>query len=414
MAEAQIGSRLSQASLWQKYCRSQILDRLVELPSGFLKVKEAGEVFYFGDESQDLHAEIIINDISFYSRIILGGSLGAGEAYMEGLWSSPDLTKAVQLFAKNQALCDQIDSGLARFSGPLRRIGHWFNRNTKINAKRNISAHYDLGNDFYQLFLDPSLMYSAAVYPTQDASLAEASQYKLALICQKLDLKAEHHLIEIGTGWGAMAIYAAKHYGCKVTTTTLSQRQYEYACAQVKKAGLTQQVSVLKQDYRDLTGQYDRLVSIEMIEAVGAEYYSDYFSKCSSLLKDDGRMLLQAITIKDQRYDYYLNNVDFIQKYIFPGGALPSLQVMMAQTAGHTDMLVSEVTDIGLHYADTLADWRTAFVSQIEAVRKLGFEQRFIRMWLFYLAYCEGGFRERVISTVHFVADKPLYRATVE
>jgi cyclopropane-fatty-acyl-phospholipid synthase len=290
------------------------------------------------------------------------------------------------------------------------KVFHWFNRNTYEGSRKNISAHYDLGNDFFSLFLDPGLMYSAAMYPTPDATLAQASVYKLQRVCEKLQLKSSDHLLEIGTGWGGMAIYAARHYGCRVTTTTISQQQYEAAKARVVAEGLEAKVEVLFDDYRDLRGNFSKLVSIEMIEAVGHEHYGQYFECCSQLLAPKGLMLLQAITISDQRYEQARRSVDFIQRYIFPGGCLPSIAVISDKVSQKTDMNIIAVEDIGDHYAQTLNQWREGFLARLEEVRAQGFDERFIRMWEFYLCYCEGGFLERSIGTAQVLLAKPDYR----
>lgn len=410
MAEVEVKTFKRSPPLVQKICRRLVLNKLAALKVGTLEIEDAHERASFGDANGQIKGMIRVDDLSFYTRVVTGGAIGAAEAYMDGLWDSPDLPKLIQVFALNQFVGDDFEAAWVRVLNPLRGLQHWFNRNTQKHAKRNIAAHYDLGNDFYALFLDSSMMYSSAIYPNEQTSLSQASQYKLKRVCEKLALESHHHLIEIGSGWGGMAIYAAQHYGCRVTTTTLSQAQYEITCQRVEQAGLSDKITVLKKDYRQLTGQFDRLVSIEMIEAVGAEYYQAYFKQCSKLLKPDGKLVIQAITIKDQRYRYYLNHVDFIQKYIFPGGSLPSIQVLCNHFADNSDLLVTALEDIGLHYAKTIADWRRAFMTNLEAIQTQGFDQRFIKMWLFYFAYCEGGFRERLISTVQIVAEKPAFR----
>lgn len=288
---------------------------------------------------------------------------------------------------------------------------HFFNRNTKEGSRNNISAHYDLGNGFFTLFLDQSMMYSSAIYPQCDASLAEAAEFKLQRVCEKLQLKPQDHLLEIGTGWGGLAIYAATHYGCRVTTTTISREQYDFACARIKSLGLEDRIKVLFDDYRDLQGQFTKLVSIEMIEAVGHEHYDQYFSTCSALLAPDGLMLIQAITIADQRYEQAKKSVDFIQRYIFPGGSLPSIAVIAESIKRNTDLTIVQMEDIGEHYAQTLKHWREAFLAKLEQVRAQGFDERFIRMWEFYLCYCEGGFMERSIGTAQLLFAKPGYRS---
>jgi len=300
-----------------------------------------------------------------------------------------------------------MDRGWSWLRRGVNKCLHAFNANSLTGSRKNISAHYDLGNDFFRLFLDPTLMYSAAIYPAQEADLNTAALHKLESVCQKLQLTQDDHLLEIGTGWGGMAIYAAKHYGCKVTTTTLSRQQYEFAKQAVIREGLEDQVTLLLKDYRELEGRFDKLVSIEMIEAVGHEYYDTYFKKCSSLLMSDGLMLIQAITIADQRYDSARSSVDFIQKYIFPGGGLPSNEVIASGLRRCTDMNMDDLHDIGWDYARTLHHWRERFHQRLEAVKEQGFDETFCRMWDFYLAYCEGGFNERVISTVQIVMAKP-------
>jgi cyclopropane-fatty-acyl-phospholipid synthase len=308
----------------------------------------------------------------------------------------------------------KMDRSQSIFSQLLPKLFRRMNRNSKEGARRNIAAHYDLGNDFVRLFLDPSMMYSSAIYPHRRASLAEAADYKLQRICEKLQLKASDHLLEIGTGWCCLAIYAARHYGCRVTTTTISREQHDYALAQVQAAGLQDRITLLFDDYRDLNGRYTKLVSVEMIEAVGHEHFAQYFRHCASLLEDDGLMLLQAITMTDQRYEDSRRQVDFIQRYIFPGGSLPSMALIGELTRAHTDMNVLHMEDIGQHYARTLKHWREAFETQIDKVRAMNFDERFIRMWRYYLCYCEGGFLERSIGTAQLLLAKPGYRPGLE
>lgn len=393
-----------------RFARKLVLKKLNDIKHGQIIINENGKQYHFGRHNQlnsHLIAKLEVLTPEFYKHIMLNGSIGAGEAYMQGFWKTDDLTNLIRLFSLNTNATDSIDSGIASVLKPFEKMYHWFNRNSVSGSKRNISAHYDLGNEMYRCFLDPSMMYSSAIYPDKNMSLNDASEYKLKHICDKLDLQAEHHLLEIGTGWGGMAIFAAKYTGCKVTTTTISQAQFDYATQAVKDAGLTEQIKVIMFDYRELKGQYDRLVSVEMIEAVGHEYYPVFFQKCAQLLKPDGVMLIQAITIADQRFDYYLNNVDFIQKYIFPGGCLPSVEQMAKQVSQSSDMVIRHLEDIGLHYAQTLADWRDNFFQNIEQIKSQGYDDQFIRMWEFYLCYCEGGFRERAISTVQLVLNKP-------
>lgn len=391
-----------------KHLLFKLLDKLEQ---GHLTIIEGSNTYSFGYAGSTLQAQVTIHDRSIYRRILLGGgSLAAGETYVEGLWETPDITKVVQLLIRNRAVLDELDHGFSFFSQWGHRIAHALRPNSKKGSKQNIVAHYDLGNDFYQLFLDDTMMYSSAIFPSASTSLYEAQTHKLDAICQRLALKPNEHLIEIGTGWGGLALHAALHYGVKVTTTTISDAQYAYVKQLIKDKGLEERITLLKQDYRELTGQFDKLVSIEMIEAVGHQHLDQFFKKCNSLLKPEGRLLIQAITIADQRYDRYRKQADFIQRYIFPGGFLPSITVMSQQIMRHTDLKITSLTDIGLDYALTLKHWSERLAQQKEALAQLGLDERFYRLWQFYLRYCEGGFRERLISTVHLVADKPEYQ----
>lgn len=398
-------------SFWDKQARNLVLKLLNQLPQGSLLLKENDQVLgLFGARQSALNAEINVLDLSFYRKLLSGGSIAAGETYTQQMWTTPDLTKVIRLFARNINLLDKLEAKFSWLTSPFNQLFHRKNRNSSNQAKKNIEAHYDLGNELYTRFLDNSMMYSAAIYPSPEASLAEAQQHKLKTICDKLQLSENDHLLEIGTGWGGLAIFAAKHYGCKVTTTTISEEQYAWAEQQVEKQGLQQQITLLKKDYRLLEGEYDKLVSIEMIEAVGKEYLPDFFRKCQQLLKTNGLMLLQSITINDQRYESYSKGVDFIQRYIFPGGFLPSVLVLSEQVKQHTDMVIRDCHDIGLHYARTLQDWQNNFNQKIGELNQLGYDQQFERLWNFYFSYCEGGFLERTISTVQLVMTRPGHR----
>lgn len=357
-----------------------------------------------------LNVTLQVHDPRFYSDIAFGGSIGAGEAWMQGYWSVNDLTALVRILLQNREVLDGMETGLARLTVPLQKALHWLNRNTRAGSQRNIAAHYDLGNEFFALFLDPTMMYSSAIFAQPHMTLEAAQLARLDHICRKLDLTPRDHLLEIGTGWGGMAIHAAQHYGCRVTTITISQEQFNLASERVRAAGLKDRVSVLLKDYRDLNGQYDKLVSIEMIEAVGHDFYDTYFGKCGALLKDDGLMLLQAITLADQRYDAARKSVDFIQRYIFPGSCIPSVTAMNDSITRASDLKLVHLEDIGPHYATTLRLWRENFLRHIEAVRALGYSESFIRMWEFYLCYCEGGFAERALGDVHMLLAKPCNR----
>ncbi|PAA16155.1 SAM-dependent methyltransferase [Pseudomonas fragi] len=387
--------------------RRGVLRQLSQLKSGHLVVTENGERLIFGDSGAGLVGEVQIHDTSVWGMIASNGSIGAGEAFIHGYWSSPDLTKVIRVLVSNMDVLDAMEGGLARLGRPLIRGLHWINRNTRKGSQKNIAAHYDLGNDMFEQFLDPTMMYSAAQFLTADDTLEQAQLNKLQRICQKLDLKPADHLLEIGTGWGSMALYAAQHYGCKVTTTTLSKEQFDYTQTRIEALGLQEQVTLLLEDYRDLTGQYDKLVSIEMIEAVGHHFLPSYFKQCARLLKPHGLMLLQAITIREQRYEQAKSSVDFIQRYIFPGGALPSVQKMLEIVGKDTDMNLMHMEDFGLHYAKTLRLWHENFRRAHGRLKELGYDEYFLRLWEFYLCYCEGGFLERSIGTAQLLLAKP-------
>lgn len=358
-------------------------------------------------QGKPVAATIEVKHPDLYARVLRGGSIAAGEAYMDGWWDSPDLTALMKLMAINMRALDQIEEQGSWITKLFYKVSHWANRNSQENSRKNIHAHYDLGNELYESFLDTNMLYSSALYRQDGESLEQAQINKMARLCQQLDLQPTDHVIEIGTGWGAMAIYMAEQYGCQVTTTTISDEQHAYAKHQIEERGLSDKITLLKEDYRNLSGTYDKLVSIEMIEAVGKVFLPSYIKKCESLLKPGGLMAIQAITIADQRYDYYSNNVDFIQKYIFPGGFLPSVTSLTQVSTKHSDLVVRDLFDIGLDYAKTLNEWHRRFNQAEKTVRALGYDDRFVRMWRYYLSYCEGGFLARSISTVHMTFQRP-------
>jgi cyclopropane-fatty-acyl-phospholipid synthase len=395
-----------------RWLRDAVFKQLVKLEHGCVTVIDVDGAHEFGRVSADcpLRATVTIHDPNAYRLLALRGSIGVGEGYMAGAWSCDDLPTLVRLFVLNQDALLGLEHGLTRLTMPLFRLLNLGRDNTRRGSRANIAAHYDLGNEFYRLFLDDTLMYSSAIFPTPDAGLREASVAKMDRICRKLELNRDDHLLEIGAGWGGFALYAAQRYGCRVTATTLSREQHQLTRERVRQAGLEDRVTVLCQDYRDLRGAFDKLVSIEMIEAVGERHLKTYFRACAQLLKPRGMMLLQAITVADQKYEQYRNEVDFIRRYIFPGGFLPSLTAI-AETLGRvTDLRIYHLEDIGPHYATTLRHWRARFLANLDRVRALGFPDTFIRMWEYYLCYCEGGFRERAIGTVQLLLTKPLCR----
>ena len=402
-------STTARPGMLDDFARRMVLKQLGRLETGRLQLVEGEHRITFGEDATqvELSARIEVRDSSFYSDIAFGGSVGAGEAYMRGSWQCEDLVSLVRILLRNRRVLDNMEEGTAWPTRALQRFFHWINRNTREGARRNISAHYDLGNDFFALWLDETMMYSSAMFEHEEQSLADAQQHRLDVVCRKLALGPDDHVVEIGTGWGGFAIHAAQKYGCRVTTTTISKQQYEMAWQRVQQAGLQDRVELLLEDYRDLQGRYDKLVSIEMIEAIGSDQYDTYFSQCSRLLKPGGQMLIQAITIADEQYAYAQKNVDFIQRYIFPGSCLPSLAVMKETIARVSDMRVTDVEDIGQDYALTLNHWRRNFFEHIQEVIDMGYPEEFIGMWEFYLCYCEGGFIERAISDVHLLAQKP-------
>ncbi len=388
--------------------RRMVLRQLQRIERGRLCVVDAGAERVFGAaDAGGLRVRIDVADPRFWSELAFGGSIGGAEAYMHGYWRCDDLVGLVRLLLQNRPALDGMEGGLARLLAPLQQLFHWINRNTHEGARRNIAAHYDLGNDFFALWLDPTMMYSSAIFARPDMSLHEAQLHRLDHICRKLQLGPRDHVVEIGTGWGGFALHAAREYGCRVTTTTISREQYELAGQGIAAAGLEERITLLQDDFRDLQGQYDKLVSIEMIEAIDHDLFAPFFAKCSELLKPDGAMLIQAITIADQRYEEYRKSIDFIQRYIFPGSGLPSSAVMTETVAAHTDLRLLGLEDIGLHYAATLRCWRENFFARLDEIRKMGYPEAFIRMWEYYLCYCEGAFRERAISDLQLVFTKP-------
>ncbi|MFY2762510.1 class I SAM-dependent methyltransferase [Arenimonas sp. MALMAid1274] len=386
--------------------RKRLLDTLDGLQGGVVTVRDAIGTVRVG-EGGALAVHLDVLDPGFYRAIASNGSVGAGESYMDGQWRCDDLVGLMRLLVRNRDRLDAMETGLARLGGMAMRAWHAFRRNTRSGSQRNIAAHYDLGNDLFKLFLDDNLMYSSAIFADPGESLEAAQRRKLERICRKLDLKPSDHLVEIGTGWGGMALYAARNFGCRVTTTTISKEQHALATARVAEAGLSDRVTVLLEDYRDLQGRYDKLVSIEMIEAIGHQYLETYLAKCASLLTDEGLALVQAITIEDRRYEQALGSVDFIKRHIFPGSFIPCVSAITSAAAKASDLRLVNLEDIGPSYAITLHHWRLRFLARLDQVRALGYDDRFIRMWEFYLAYCEGGFIERSIGDVHLLFARP-------
>jgi cyclopropane-fatty-acyl-phospholipid synthase len=394
---------------FDQFARRAVRARMELVKDGQIVVCENGRHETFGalTDEMPLTTLLTLHDPRFYPEVAFGGVVGAAEAWMQGYWSCDELTNLVRILLRNRHVLTDMNSGAAVFSRPVQKILHRLNRNTRAGSRRNVAAHYDLGNEFYALWLDRTMMYSSAVFERADMTLEEASVAKLDRICRKLALKPGDRILEIGTGWGGFAIHAAKHYGCHVTTTTISRRQYEYAGDRVRREGLKDRIELLSSDYRDLTGRYRKLVSIEMIEAVGWEYQQRFFEKCSELLEPDGEMLLQSITIADQNFESYRDSVDFIRRYVFPGGCLTSVTSMLQMLTAATDLRVVHLEDIAPHYARTLKLWRERFEASLDRLRMLEYPETFLRMWHYYLCYCEGAFLERAIGSVQMHLVKP-------
>jgi cyclopropane-fatty-acyl-phospholipid synthase len=386
--------------------RRALTNQLKGLRSGQLTLSDISGETTLGEHA-DLQATLTIRDARFFRHAVLGGSLSVAESYLRGQWDCDDLTALFRIFLRNIALSDRMDRGLSRAFAVVNRLYHWWHANSREGSRRNIHAHYDLGNDFFKLWLDETLAYSSGIFLTPTSTLHDASVEKIDRACRKLDLQPSDHLLEIGTGWGGLALHAARNYGCRVTTTTISQQQFDVARQRIADAGLSDRVTLLLQDYRDLSGQFDKLVSIEMIEAVGYRYFDTYFGKCSELLKPDGTFVLQGILMPDQRFAQYLKSVDFIQRYVFPGGCVPSMGSIFESITRATDLRFVHAEDFGRHYAETLRHWRRGFHARLDDVRALGYPDRFIRLWDYYLCYCEAAFDERYTGVVQIQFDKP-------
>ncbi len=397
-------------SLGDRVARWLALRLLSRARGGELVVVEGSRRLVFGQRlaRSPLSAVLRVRSARFY-RHLLRGSVGLGEAYVDGLWDCDDLVSLTRIAARNVGTLDRLRRIFAPVLVPVQRWARWLARNTPGRAREQISAHYDLGNELFSQFLDATMMYSCAVFESPESTLEEASLAKLARVCKKLRLGPEDHVLEIGTGWGGFAVFAAERYGCRVTTTTISAEQHAFAVERVRQAGLQDRVTVLSQDYRELQGTYDKLVSIEMIEAVGWQYFPTFFKRCSALVKPDGAMLLQAIVIEDDAYEVEKAGKSFMNTHVFPGGCLPSMEVISRSVARVTDFRQAHVDDITAHYALTLEHWRERFLAATERLSALGYDERFRRLWELYLSYCEGGFRERRIRDVQLLLAKPQF-----
>ncbi|MDF1836304.1 MAG: cyclopropane-fatty-acyl-phospholipid synthase [Planctomycetota bacterium] len=385
-----------------------IRKRFEGLLRGRLTVTQDGASLHYGPGGgSGPEATVMVHDARFWDVLLRRGNLGAGESFAQGLWSSPNPSDVVRVMVRNEEIMQSMDGGLAVLSKPLLSAYHLLRRNTQAGSRSNISAHYDLSNEFFGLFLDPTMTYSCGYFESVDSTMEEASIAKMERACRKLELKASDHLLEIGTGWGSMALHAAKNFGCRVTTTTISKEQYSLAVRRVAEAGLSDRVTVLLEDYRKLGGQYDKLVSVEMIEAIGHQYFDEYFATCARLLKPTGIMCLQSITIADPYYEQARRSVDFIKRYIFPGCCIPSVGALIHSSSEASDLKAVHMEDIGPHYARTLSIWRSNLRSHWAEAQELGFDEDFLRLWEFYFAYCEGGFDERRLGDVQIVFARP-------
>jgi cyclopropane-fatty-acyl-phospholipid synthase len=389
--------------------RAHILDRLGGLRHGRIIIHDADLTRSFGDG--DPCVTVRVHDPSLWMDLATHGTVGVGAAWIDGAWTCDDAVGLVRILLRNREILDGLEGGLARFAGAGLRAWHALNRNSRARSRRNIAAHYDLGNDFFSRWLDPTLLYSSADYGSGAETLYDAQIAKCERLCRSLELGFDDHLLEIGTGWGGFAIHAARTYGCRVTTTTISRQQYDLARERVRAAGLESRIQVLCEDYRALSGTYDKLVSIEMIEAVGHQFYDTYFSACSRLLKPDGLFAMQAITIAERQYEAALTAVDYIQRYVFPGSTIPSISALTASCGRSSDFDLVALHDLTPDYARTLAAWRSTFHEQAGSIAELGYDERFRRLWDFYLAYCEGGFAERAIGCVQLTFARSGWRS---
>lgn len=393
-------------TLLASLARRALVPRLGRLTRGRLTLRDGPRSATFGEGAVQ-PIEIVVRDARFYQAVAFGGHVGAGEAYAEGWWTTDDLTGLVRLLARNRTALEDLETGWARAGQPVRRLLHGMNRNSRAGSRRNIRAHYDLSNEFFALFLDDTLTYSCGIFDRPDTSLRDASLAKYDRLAGQLELGPDDHVIEIGTGWGGFAVRAATRFGCRVTTTTISDQQFRFATRRVADAGVADRVTVLRRDYRDLEGRYDKLISIEMIEAVGHEHYDRFFTTCAELLAPGGLAGIQSITIQDHLYESARRDVDFIKRHIFPGSCIPSLAVLR-QAALRNGLTLVRTDEIGPHYAETLRRWRTNFQANRDRITALGFDDRFQRLWDFYFSYCEGGFLEGAISNAQLTFAKPV------
>lgn len=398
----------------QRFFEYLFLKTFKQLSEGYLTVRTPQAEYHFGDSNSTLQGQVVIHHWHAYVMGIFSGEVGLGEAYMKGYWSSSDPIELVRLVVRNRQHADPDKGWFSWVGKKINRIRHLLKSNQPKQSKKNIAFHYDLGNAFYKLWLDPTLAYSAAYFSDGTQTLEEAQIKKYQIIIEKLNILSSDHILEIGSGWGGFAVYAAQTTGCKITTTTISRQQYDYVEELIKKEHLEHLVTLLFSDYRNLDGEFDKIVSIEMFEAVGLEHYDDYFSCIYRRLRRGGAALIQTITMNEAQWDSYLSGTDWIQRFIFPGALLASVSEIF-KAVGRTGLLVpTHVEDIGLHYVLTLKSWRNQFFQNLESVRKLGYSEEFIRMWDWYLSYCAGAFAERYIGDIQLVLSHPEAPATMK
>ena len=393
------------AGFWER----TLLGQLKKIDQGSLSIKMGKRQLTLGTPSGNhISADIEITNKSFFRKTCLGGSLGVADSYADGDWDTKDLVAVFRLFLQNQDVMDGMESGWASL---LNRVARWTymlsQKNTRKGSRKNIALHYDLGNDFYELMLDPTMTYSCGIFASAESTLEQASLAKYDRIIDKLEIQPHHQVLEIGCGWGGFAHRLAERTQAQLTATTISDRQHEYAQERIKKAGFNDRISIIKKDYRDLVGQFDRIVSIEMIEAVGHEFLPSYFSQISDLLLPTGAAMIQGITMPDHRYTQYLKEVDYIRTRVFPGSCVPSASAMIAAAAKDSDLRPADLHDFGYHYSRTLREWRLRFLENENQIKKLGYDEHFRRAWLYYLSYCEAGFEEGYTGDIHLLLAKP-------
>lgn len=398
-------SETSQNGFWKR----ALLSQLKKIDRGSLTVETNNGTQQLGSSSQDrISAMIQVTNSDFFRKACLGGSLGVADSYAEGDWKTDDLVSVFRLFLQNQDVMDGMESGWASLLNRVARWGYLIGqKNTIKGSRKNIALHYDLGNDFYELMLDPTMTYSCGIFNSPESTLEEASLAKYDRIIDQLDIQPHHHILEIGCGWGGFADRLAQRTQAKLTATTISDRQFEYAQNRIQKNGFEDRVSIIKKDYRDLVGQFDRIVSIEMIEAVGHEFLPGYFSKISDLLLSNGAAMIQGITMPDHRYRQYLKEVDYIRTRVFPGSCVPSASAMIEAAVKNSDLRPADLHDFGYHYSRTLREWRLRFLDNEKSIKELGYDEHFRRAWIYYLCYCEAGFEEGYTGDIHLLLAKP-------